>query len=109
MPRGERLAQAIKGRGIAKMMNLAVDLDVDESAISRWKKGGAMSLEHAARLSLVLDVSLDWLVLGRGGMSIHKKMALSADELKLIRVLRRLDADSVRHLVTFLEDLPGRR
>jgi len=47
--RGERVAHAIKARGVSKMSNLALDLGVDESAISRWKKGGPMSLKSAAR------------------------------------------------------------
>lgn len=91
------------------MLNLALDLNVDESAISRWKQGGAMSLKNAARLARILDVSLDWIVLGRGEMELHKKIALRSDELRLIRLLRRWSADSTGHLVTFLDELRSRR
>ncbi len=76
MSRGDRLLDAIRARGVAKMMNLARDLNVDESAISRWKRGGAMSLDSAAGIAEVLDISLDWLVLGRGGMNIHKRVGV---------------------------------
>ena len=109
MSRGERVAHAIKARGIGKMLNLALDLGVDESAISRWKKGGPMSLKSAARLARALDVSLDWIVLGRGEMEHHKRLALRSDELKLIRSLRRLSGESTRHLVAFLDELRHRR
>jgi len=91
------------------MLNLALDLGVDESAISRWKKGGPMSLDSAARLARVLDVSLDWIVLGRGEMEHHKKLALRSDERKLVRLLRRWRTESTTHLLTFLAELRDRQ
>lgn len=103
--RGDRLSRAIKGRGISKMMALALDLDVHESAISRWRKNGPMSLEHAARLSQVLDISLDWLVLGRGDMDAHASVSLASDEYELIQVARRLRRKTLRHLLTLLDDV----
>jgi transcriptional regulator with XRE-family HTH domain len=109
MSRGERIAHAINARGVRKMLNLALDLGVDESAISRWKKGGPISLESAARLARTLDVSLDWIVLGRGEMEHHKKIALRSEELKLIRLLRHWSGDSTEHLLTFLAGLRNRR
>lgn len=108
MSRGERVAHAIRARGVRKMLNLALDLGVDESAISRWKKGGPMSLKSAARLARALDVSLDWIVLGRGEMELHKKLALRADERELIRLLRRWNANSTQHLIAFLDELRRR-
>ncbi len=103
--RGDRLSHAIKGRGISKMMALALDLDVHESAISRWRKGGPMSLENAARISEVLDISLDWLVLGRGQMDAHTTEGLASEEFELLRVVRRLRRSAVTHLLALLEDL----
>ncbi|MGJ5177975.1 helix-turn-helix domain-containing protein [Bradyrhizobium oligotrophicum] len=105
MSRGARLAQVIKQSGIAKMANLADDLGVDESAISRWKKGGSMSLENAAKLSSALDVSLDWLILGRGTMNLHKKLALSSEEFELINIFRRMSEPSQERLVMFLKEV----
>jgi len=105
MSRGSRLAQVIKQSGIAKMANLADDLGVDESAISRWKKGGSMSLENAARLSSKLDVSLDWLILGRGTMNLHKEFSLSGEELELITIFRRMNEPSQEKLVMFLKEV----
>jgi transcriptional regulator with XRE-family HTH domain len=103
--RGDRLSLAIKGRGISKMMALALDLDVHESAISRWRKGGPMSLEHAARISEVLNISLDWLVLGRGEMDPPTHDGLAQEEHELLQAARGLGRSAVRRLVSFLEDL----
>lgn len=87
--RAERLNVAIKARGVTKMMSLAADLGVDESAISRWRRGGTMTLQHAAMICKLLDVSMDWLVLGRGEMDLHNTPALGPDELTLVISLRR--------------------
>ncbi|MET3664786.1 helix-turn-helix domain-containing protein [Caulobacter sp. 1776] len=103
--RGDRLSRAIKGRGIAKMMALALDLDVHESAISRWRKGGPMSLESAARISEVLDISLDWLVLGRGEMDGHTTESLASEEFELVQIVRRLRRSALQHLLALLKDM----
>lgn len=71
--RGERLQKALEARGIRKQMALAAELSVDESAISRWQRNAGLSLTHAARLCEVLDISLDWLILGRGDMDLHRR------------------------------------
>lgn len=103
--RGDRLSRAIKGRGISKMMALALDLDVHESAISRWRKGGPMSLENAARISEVLDISLDWLVLGRGEMDAHAAERLASEEFELLQIVRRMRRNALLHLLAMLDDL----
>lgn len=87
------------------MMALAMDLSVHESAISRWRKGGPMSLEHAARISEVLNISLDWLVLGRGEMNPLTQNELAEEEHELLRLARGLKRSAVRRLVSFLQDL----
>jgi transcriptional regulator with XRE-family HTH domain len=103
--RGERLSQAIKGRGITKMLPLAADLRVHESAISRWRKDGSMTLDNAVRLSEVLDVSLDWLILGRGDMDRHKGQAPRADETALVDLSHRFQPAALDHLVAFLKSV----
>ena len=45
--------------------NLSYDLGVSEATLSRWRNGAIMSIEHAVQLANVLEVSLDWLLLGR--------------------------------------------
>jgi transcriptional regulator with XRE-family HTH domain len=103
--RGERLSQAIKGRGITKMLPLAADLRVHESAISRWRKDGSMTLDNAVRLSEVLDVSLDWLILGRGDMDLHKGQASRVEETTLVDLSHRFQPKALVHLLAFLESV----
>ena len=72
MTRGKRLKFALKSRGVEKQLALAVELEVHQSAITRWKDDGPISLESACRLCVALDISMDWLMLGRGSLEQHK-------------------------------------
>lgn len=72
--RGERIRQALEIRGVKKQQALAAELKVHESAITRWKENASMSLESAVAFSSALDVSLDWLLLGRGTIDSHKNV-----------------------------------
>jgi len=78
--RGERLRIALTARGRIKQMALAAELKVDESAISRWQRNKGLSLEHAGHLCEVLYISLDWLILGRGDMDLHRRSGRPAQE-----------------------------
>lgn len=66
-------------RRVQKQMSLAAELGVDESAVSRWQRGAGLSIAHAARLCEALDISLDWLILGRGDMDLHRRSAAIVD------------------------------
>ena len=111
--RGERLSFALRLRRLPKMTSLAAELGVDESAISRWRKDGAISLHSASRLCEVLDISLDWLVLGRGDIEGHSPFPTTGPERELVRLIRGLPAPSADALeqmlapiVARLEELP---
>lgn len=73
----DRFAHALRLRQVGKLYALAVEIGVDESAISRWKKGRSISLENAAQVCRALDISLDWLVMGRGSIDAHRRQASS--------------------------------
>jgi len=103
--RGERLKEAIRRRQHRKMLVLAQDLAVDESAISRWKSGGAMSLDHASKVCTVLDISMDWLLLGRGEMEGHKSVHVSDEERTLITDVRVLPPSKAREFRAILRSL----
>ncbi|MDI1328365.1 MAG: helix-turn-helix transcriptional regulator [Brevundimonas sp.] len=77
----ERLGEALRQRRIGKLQALAAELGVDESAISRWRRGPAISIANAIRLSQTLDVSLDWLVTGRGHIDAHREAAPAVERL----------------------------
>ena len=70
--RGMRLVEAMKIRGMQKQHALAYALGVNESTVTRWKNNGCMSLESAIALCNVLDISLDWFLIGNGSMDRRK-------------------------------------
>jgi transcriptional regulator with XRE-family HTH domain len=94
---GDRLTFALEQRGVRKLYALAVEIGVDESALSRWKKDGPISLPSAARLSQALDISLDWLILGRGHIDAHRPSPAHPFE--------RLSSDEADRLQFILEEL----
>jgi transcriptional regulator with XRE-family HTH domain len=75
---GKRLETALKARNVVKMYALAVEMGVDESAISRWRRGKPISTGNLVKLCQTLDISIDWLLTGRGEMSFPVDIA-SAD------------------------------
>lgn len=68
---GERLRVAIQQRGMGKLSVVACAVGVTESAVSRWRSGGAMTLGNVVTICQTLDISADWFVLGRGHMDMH--------------------------------------
>jgi len=68
---GERLREAIRQRGMGKLSVVACAVGVTESAVSRWRNGGMMTVRNVAVVCQALDISADWLVLGRGDMDMH--------------------------------------
>jgi predicted transcriptional regulator len=46
--RGNRLGEAMHARGVYKLSVLAALLGVTESAVSRWRHSGAMTVENVA-------------------------------------------------------------
>lgn len=86
--RGERIRNAMAARNIKKTHALAAELNVSVAAVSRWQNGGQISLQSACALAEKLDVSLDWLLLGRGTIDWHKNNHISQSELHWILRLR---------------------
>ena len=100
----ERLDQALKARRIHKSYALAVELGVDESAISRWRRGRSISLGNAVRLAEALDVSLDWLLTGRGHIDAHRNGEAKLDRLTR-DLLSELSEDRAAEALAALVDL----
>lgn len=91
---GERLEQVLRARKVRKVYPLALELGVNESCISRWRRDGAISTDNAVRLCRILDVSLDWLLCGRGQMDQHKGRSISDEEYAMIEALRLLPGEA---------------
>lgn len=96
--RGKRVQHAMEMRGVRKHFSLAVDIGVDQSTLCRWTKGSPLSLDNAVKFCEVLDISLDWLLLGRGDVEQHKPRGVTAEEWALVARLRRLPPEAVRSL-----------
>lgn len=69
---GNRLRQLLKQQQNLKQLALANAIGVEESTISRWLAGGNIKMSHLVSLCDFLDVSLDWLIMGRGSPLLHK-------------------------------------
>ena len=63
---GQRIAEAMRHRGISKQYLLADMVGVDQSAVTRWICGKGISLQHAIAISTTLQISMDWLIFGEG-------------------------------------------
>ena len=95
--RGRRLEEALRIRRIDKMYVLAIEIGVNESAISRWRRGAPITTDNAVKLCQTLDISADWFLLARGNIDQHVSFAISPDERKLLERLRVLPRDFVIH------------
>jgi transcriptional regulator with XRE-family HTH domain len=109
--RGERIRQALAARGVRKQQALAAELNVHESAITRWKENKEISLNSAVALSAALDVSLDWLLLDRGTMDAHRhpggtpQRGQATDDDPLLRIARRIGPRSISLLLSTIESI----
>lgn len=79
--RGKRLRTAMYRRGIRKHAAIAAAVGVNESTISRWTHGAPMTVDNVVAVCGILDVSADWLLLGRGDMESHRREATPAAAL----------------------------
>jgi transcriptional regulator with XRE-family HTH domain len=107
--RGERIRVAIHQRGVRKLTALAAEIGVTEGALSRWRQGGPMSLDNGIRFCRVLDVSLDWLAMGRADPDHHKQHTVNQDRQRLLTALDALPAGSDAYLASLLEHLASGR
>ncbi|UAA39856.1 helix-turn-helix transcriptional regulator [Paraneptunicella aestuarii] len=79
---GARLRHLLQNQQNLKQLVLASAVGVEESTISRWLAGGNIKISHLIALCEYLDVSVDWLLLGRGTPVLHKYVGENHDALK---------------------------
>lgn len=104
--RGDRIARAIEKHDLCKAMALAAELGVSEAAVSKWKHGHTMSLENACMLASKLDVSLDWLLLGRDTPEWLETKQISKRDIEIFEQSKRRRDRIVKLLVALLVDIP---
>ena len=80
---GERLQFALGVRGLRKQMAFAVELGVNESTVSRWQRGYGLSVANVVRVCEALDISIDWLLTGRGSMQLDRSGASGPSDRRL--------------------------
>lgn len=66
----DRLRSVRLRRGLATQEQLAQKLGIDRRIVSRWEKGQLPSTDKLMVVATALQVSLDWLLLGRGQMDL---------------------------------------
>ena len=106
--RGHRLEEALRIRRIDKMYGLAIEIGVNESAISRWRKGAPIKTDNAVKLCQTLDISADWLLLARGNIDQHISFSISSDERELLGNLRVLPRDFMIYFGRAIESLSSK-
>ncbi|WP_082120905.1 helix-turn-helix domain-containing protein [Dyella japonica] len=109
--RGSRLRTAMRARGLTKLSAMAAAVGVTESAISRWCHDGAMTIDNVVVVCGVLEISIDWLLLGRGEMEQHQVDTVAFHPL-IARAVARMKPHVREHLSRFLSTVqedPGDR
>lgn len=106
--RGSRLRMAMQAHGLSKLSAMAAAVGVSDSAISRWCHDGPMTLENVVALSEVLEVSIDWLLLGRGPMQQHDIVA-STCHPQIARAVAQMKPHVREHLSRFLSTVQEER
>jgi transcriptional regulator with XRE-family HTH domain len=86
--RGRRLKMAMERRGYRKATALAAALNISPAAMTKWTQGYTMSIAHACHLAELLNVSLDWLLMGRNSPDWFQPDHLNEVELDLLAKLR---------------------
>ena len=101
--RGQRLEEALRIRDIKKMYVLAIEIGVNESAISRWRKGAPIATDNVIKLCQTLDISADWLLLARGNIDQHISLGVNHEERNLLSHIRSLPSGFLIHFNRAIE------
>jgi transcriptional regulator with XRE-family HTH domain len=84
-----RLRKAMQARRRSKLFAFSHELGVSPSTVTRWLQGQPISSDNLVRLAEALDISIDWLLMGKGDMSPP-----SPPEPDELEVLRRLPPEA---------------
>lgn len=100
---GNRLRQLLREQQNLKQLALANAIGVEESTISRWLAGGNIKMSHLIALCNFLDVSSDWLIMGRGSPVLHKA---NRENNALLEALPQEIKQDIHNLITKLTIQP---
>lgn len=91
---GTRIRLALDARDM-RPSDLAARSGVSRAAVSSWLKGENLSLANINIIAKVLDVSLNWLVMGIGSVQLAADSDVSQEEQNLLRLLRHFGEDAL--------------
>lgn len=84
----KRLLEAMQQRNVS-ITNLAYALDLSKASVSEWLRGGGLSMQNLAAIALELNVSIDWLLMGKGTMDLFGSIHPTEEEMELVYHLRQ--------------------
>lgn len=109
-PNHIRILRARRHVGLTQQQ-LAERIGVQRSAVAQWERlhGTRPASARLIAVALVTGVNFDWLATGRGSMlaTVDNTFELSADEVDILRSLRRLSPPrqaALAGLITALGD-----
>lgn len=83
-----RLQEAMQIRNIS-ITNLSYALGVSKASVSEWLRGGGLSINNLAAIALEMNISVNWLLMGKGSMNLFGPIHPTAEEMELIYHTRR--------------------
>ncbi len=100
---GERLKQARKQRK-ASQSDIAEAIGVGVSAFSSYETGvSSPTAENLVKISILLGISIDWLLLGEGPMEKGSAVSLPSSSDGLEATVR-FQAETIARLTRMLEE-----
>ncbi|XYK81878.1 MAG: helix-turn-helix domain-containing protein [Labrenzia sp.] len=95
-----RLREALNARKHKKLFAFSHEIGVSPSTVTRWLQGQPIRSENLIKIARVLNISLDWLLLGEGNMEAGP---ISGD--KKTAKLRNFPPEMKQALADFFFDL----
>ncbi|HSC76347.1 MAG TPA: helix-turn-helix domain-containing protein [Pseudomonadales bacterium] len=90
----KRLLEAMHHRGVS-ITNLAYALGLSKSSVSEWLRGGGLSMNSLAAIALELNISIDWLLMGKGKMDLFGAVHPTEEEMELVYMLRTVGPSTI--------------
>jgi len=106
---GTRLRSALRSRGYNKYLAFAAEIDVSPSTVTRWCDGHPIKLQNLIQICEILDISLDWLVLGTDDRDLRPEPPRSGECARLSDALRGLPDDALQKVTAAIDALRDSR
>ncbi len=106
------LSRLMESLEVVSDSELARALGVNRQTLASWRKRDSVPYSICVNFSEEKNISLDWLLTGRGGMHVNTateslyapKQIFSQSDLKLLELMNQLDPDVRRDLLRGAEE-----